>query len=381
MTVLFLLMKFRRTFPAFVLLFCAFVPAARARNWTTVTGEHFEAEFVRVEGPNAIFNVKEKDYPYPLKRLVATDRLLIGRTLNHQPEAASSAATVPTPTATDTLAGTPAPLTSEEKTTGSLQLAGQPLQPGRGVELDIPILDPADLRVVQKAYGKPSTKARMLLAVPNEFNPGTKSYPLLIVSATADGAASSIATSGRFLREALAQDFVVMAVDGEFGKPTLGDPPPYRWALVAAGRDALEKEWPGAKKWPVATGGTSGGGGYASYNALKLVQERADFIGLFLAVSGWTPAKFVKDVSGLPVSVAHKMPIFLSAGDKDETATRKVTDQAQHEMEHEGFKNLRYEHFDGGHQLYEPHLQAALSWFLEQKGKSAASLSPFPGRR
>jgi predicted esterase len=56
----------------------------------------------------------------------------------------------------------------------------------------------------------------------------------------------------------------------------------------------------------------------------------------------------------------------LSAGDNDEVATRKITDQSQHDMEREGFKNLRYEHFDGGHQFYRPHFQAALDWFLEQ---------------
>jgi predicted esterase len=72
------------------------------------------------------------------------------------------------------------------------------------------------------------------------------------------------------------------------------------------------------------------------------------------------------------------MPIFLSAGDKDEVATRKITDQSQHDMEHEGFKNLRYEHFDGGHQLYHPHSQAALDWFLEEKGKTGLQSSPTP---
>jgi len=374
-------MNLRRAFPALVLVLCALAAAARARTWTTITGEHFEAEFMRVEGPNGIFNVKEKDYPYPLNRLSAADRLLIGRSLNHPAQSAPSPGGDLAPTPSDAVAGTQTKPAPEEKSTGSIQFAGQPLQPGRGAEVEIPILDPGQLRVVQRAYGKPSTKARMLLAVPDGFEPKSRSYPLLIVSATTDGAASSIATSGRYLSEALAQGFVVMAVDGEFGKPTKDDATSYRWALVAAGRDALEKEWPGAKRWPVATGGTSGGGGYASYNALKLVQERADFIGLFLAVSGWNPAKFVKDVSGLPISVAHQIPIFLSAGDKDETATRKITDQAHHEMEHDGFRNLRYEHFDGGHQLYQPHLQAALSWFLEQKGKSTASPSPSPGHR
>jgi hypothetical protein len=44
-------------------------------------GEHFEAEFVRVEGANGIFIVKEKEYPYPLS---VPDRLLVGRSVNQR---------------------------------------------------------------------------------------------------------------------------------------------------------------------------------------------------------------------------------------------------------------------------------------------------------
>lgn len=341
---------------------------AMARTWTTVTGEHFEAEFVRVEGSNGIFLAKEKEYPYPLNRLTATDRLLIGRTANQQAQAPAPA---PATAAESSASATPT-AAPEEKAKGAIEFAGQPLKLGGSTEIDIPIVDPAALREVQRAYsGKPSSKARMLLAVPNDFDPAAKSYPLLIVTATADGKASSIATTFQYLGEALAQGFVVIAVDGEFGKATAGDPPAFRWALAAAGRDALEKEWPGAKKWPVATGGVSGGGGYASYNALKLLQEKADFIGLFLAVSGHNPTKFTKDVSGVPAATAHKIPIFMSAGDKDDRATPKITQHSHDALVRDGFKNVRFEHFDGGHQLYKPHLQAALSWFLEQKNKSA----------
>ncbi len=357
---------------------------------------------MRVEGTNGIFQVKEKEYPYPLKRLSAPDRLFIGRILNHPEEAAtpappsaedaatSSPDSAPAPADSGTEPSNPfgkpaAPSARAEKATGSLQFAGQPLQPGRGVEFEVPIVDPANLKVIQRAYGKPTTKVRLLLAVPEGFQPGSKPSPILIVTATTDGKASSIGTAGRFIGPALEQGFLVMAVDGEFGKPGVSDATDYRWALVATGRDALEKEWPGAKKWPVATAGTSGGGGYASYNALKLVAERADFIGLFLGVSGWNPGKFVKDIKGLPLSVAQRMPIFHSAGEKDEVATPEVTDGAQREMQRKGFRNIRFEHFDGGHQLYQPHLQAALTWFLAGGGKAGASPSPspsaFPGRR
>jgi hypothetical protein len=385
--------KFFRIAPLVALLLGALVSSASARTWTTVTGEHFEAEFVRVEGNNGIFHVKEKDYPYPLGRLSVPDRLFIGRALNHPEEAATPSpapedAAMPetTDSATapaDSLGknGTPSP--TQEKGPGSLQFAGQPLRTGRGVELEVPIVDPVGKKEIEHAYGKASTKVQMLLAVPDGFEPGSKPYPILIVTATADGKASSIATARRFVGPALEQGFVLMAVDGEFGKPSVTDRPDYRWALAATGRDALENEWPGSKKWPVATGGTSGGGGYASFNALELVAERADFIGLFLSVSGWTPAKFMRDVKGLPIAEAHKMPIFLSAGTKDPVATPAVTDGAKHAMEHEGFENLRFEHFDGGHELYQPHLEEALTWFLAGGGKAGAtpSASAFPGRR
>ncbi len=82
----------------------------------------------------------------------------------------------------------------------------------------------------------------MLLGVPNDFAPASKAYPLLIVTATADGNASSIATCYQYLDDALAKGFRRHGGRWRFGKPTAGDPPSYRWALVTAGRDALEKE-------------------------------------------------------------------------------------------------------------------------------------------
>ncbi len=42
----------------------------------------------------------------------------------------------------------------------------------------------------------------------------------------------------RFPDSALEQGFVVLAVDGEFGKPSVSDATDYRWALVATGRAA-----------------------------------------------------------------------------------------------------------------------------------------------
>ncbi len=370
-------MKFKN-----LLLLCAslvLTATAAARTWDTITNEHFEAEFVRVDGANGVFQVKGKEYPYPLNRLSAADRLFIGRIAQQQATAPSPATPETIATPEDSSAVTPETSAPAAEAKASTQFAGQPLKPGGSVELDIPVLDPAALRETQHAYGKPSAKARLLLAVPNDFDPA-KPHPLLIVSATADGNASSIGTCFQYLSDALGKGFVVIAVDGEFGKPTGGDPPSFRWALIAAARDAMEKEWPGAKKWPVATGGVSGGGGYASFAALKLLQERANVIGLLLAVSPHNPTKFAKDVRTIPVTALHNLPIFMSAGEKDEVATPAITDQSHHALVHDGFKKVRFEHFDGGHQLYKPHLQAALDWFLEGGDPAGAKGSPSPHR-
>lgn len=333
-----------------------------ARLWTTVTGQTFEAEFIRVEGTNGIFQVKEKEYPYPLNRLSVADRLLIGKTVN-QPSAATAS---PPPALSLT---TTAPIEKPAAAPAEIQLAGQPLKPGGAVEITLPLIDPAQLRAAQKAYRKPSAQAHLLIALPNDFDPAHKSWPLLLVSATADGAASCIGSAYQYVTDALEKGFVVLAVDGEFGKPSGDDSTDFRWALVSAALDAIGKQWPAARSWPIATGGVSGGGGYASHQALKLAQKRADLLGIFLSVSGWNPTKFPDDFKRVPISILRDVPIFMSAGDEDKIATKEITDESHEAMVKKGFKKVRHEHFAGGHQLNHPHLQAALAWFLEEHGK------------
>ncbi len=344
-----------------VLLASVAITPSSARLWTTITGQTFEAEFVRVEGGNGIFLVRAKEYPYPLNRLSIPDRLAIGKLVNQQgasPAPASATSEVPPETQPS---AAPAPAA------GGIELAGQALKLGGEVEIEIPIVDPAGLRETRKAYGKPSDKARLLIAVPEDFAPAQKTYPLLIVSATADGAASSIGSAHQFVRDALENGFVVLAVDGEFGKPTTGsDSTDFRWALVSAALDVVDQDWPQAKDWPIATGGVSGGGGYASHQALKLAAAHARLIGLFLSVCPWNPTKFPDDLRRVPFSTIRDLPIFMSVGEKDEVVGKEVAEESHAAMVKKGFKQVRFEQFDGGHQLNHPHLLAALACFLER---------------
>ena len=347
---------------------------AGARRWTTVTGQTFEAEFVRVDGDNAIFRVRDREDPYPVNRLSVPDRLFIGRTVQAQRgsgAAPDAAAPLQVPATTATAESAP-------RATSAPQFAGQPLQDGGSSVVEIEVTDAAQLKQLKDAYGKPSTRAKMLVALPNGFQPAIRNYPLLIVSATTDGAGSSIGSArSNYLPDATEKGFVVVAVDGEFGKPTDKghDSTSFRMALVQGGLDAIHKEWPQAKKWPIATAGVSGGAGYASHQAMILLQKRSPLIGLLLSVTGWTPGDFPDVLERVPGAQIRTLPVFLTAGEKDHVATKEVTDKAHNELTTAGFKNVRYEKFDGGHRLHRPHLQEALDWFIAEYKKSAGAAS------
>src|SRR5438874_11439670 len=366
----------RTTKIARVFRFCALAVFAwacanrelQARVWITVSGQTFEGDFVRQEGDNGIFKVKGQEYLFPISQLRVADRLFVGRLVYEQRKAPSAPSNSALPTAPAAMSP-PAVLA---QTSPDLKLNGQILKAGDQNEIDATITGPAALKTVMDAYGKPSTKAKMLVALPNDFDPMQRNWPLLIVSATTDGAGSSIGSArANYLPDATSKGYVVLAVDGEFGKPpSEQDSTEFRWALVSSALDTINKEWPKSKAWPIATAGVSGGAGYASHQAMMLVQKQAPVIGMLLAVSGWDPVDFPDVLRRTPFAPLHNLPVFMSAGETDSIATKQITDQSHQAMMREGFRKIRFEHFPGGHELYRAHLQAALDWFLEERAKS-----------
>ncbi len=335
---------------------------AGSRVWTTSSGQTFPAEFLRMNGANAVFLLRGREYPYPLLGLSRADQQLIC-------DATSSASA-------------PAAATRASAPAGPLSLAGQPLTDGESHEFDLPLTDPAATKTIRDAYaGRATTKARVRLALPRGFQPAAASYPLLIVSSTTDGVASSVSQAGLFLPKATDKGWLVVAVDGEFGRPQgEHDSLAFRWALVTAALEAMHKEWPRSKMWPLASGGLSGGGGYASHHALVLETRRAPFIGLFLGVSAHNPVQFTGDYKRTPYHPLHNLPIFMSVGEQDPIAKAEYTERSRARMANEGFRSLRYERFPGGHEMHTPHLDAALDWFVEYGKKTFPAAFAANGR-
>jgi predicted esterase len=63
----------------------------------------------------------------------------------------------------------------------------------------------------------------------------------------------------------------------------------------------------------------------------------------------------------------------MSAGENDPVATSQITESSRAAVEREGFKNVRYEKFPGSHEMWQPHLAAALDWFLVSRKATGTS--------
>jgi hypothetical protein len=331
-----------------------------ARMWKSSAGRAFEADFVRMNGALVVFRTGTVESSYPFLLLSPADQQFIRDQLKASPAQASptQAAAAPPPSS------------------APLQFGGQPLKQNEENLVELTITDSAIRKILETSYGKKSTKAKVLIAVPPNFAPARTKYPILIVSATTDVGGSSVGAARDYLKDVLGRGFVLIAADGEFGRPDgQGDSTTFRWTLVQAALQEMQKQWPDSKTWLVATAGVSGGGGYASHQAIMLVQKKYPVIGMFLAVSGWNPTSFPEDLKRAPFNAIHHVPVFMSAGESDTIATRSITEEARDAMQRAGFKKMRYEKFPGGHELHHPHLLAALDWFIELNAKPPGSSS------
>lgn len=331
----------------------------QARVWTDTLQRTWDGDFLRMEGANAIFLVRGQEFPFPLVNLSAADRMFI---TNQAAPATKPAQGVPPAGAP---AAGPAPAAA-----GSLDFLGVTLQPGKTLEgtAKAPVGAAKSLAFY---YNKPSEIVKVAVAVPPEFDPA-KPQRLLITSASSSGDGLSIKNMNTYTAAALARGWMVMSADGEGGKPK-NDNPGFREALLFTMLTAVEAKWPKAKTtWSVATAGFSGGAGYASNQAVVLVNHGWQDIGMLLMNSAYSPMNW-ENQKGLKFSSAkmHKVPIFVSAGETDKTQTMAQIQPTFGALKKTGYKRTRMETHPGGHSVSKEHITLALEWFesLEKESK------------
>jgi hypothetical protein len=208
--------------------------------------------------------------------------------------------------------------------------------------------------------------ARAAVAVPRNFDPGFPT-PILLVSGTSDGDASSVRAMQSFTNIALRLGWVVIAADGPLGKPP-NDNPPWRWAMAASLLDHIHKTWPASRRWPIAAAGVSGGGKWSGVLGAILANKNYNLIGVFMGAVNQDMASEAAKLYE-PAVRYKKVPIYLSSGTDDKIATPEHHNQVKESLLHNGFTSVRLETFKGGHALSETELRKALGWFVENYAK------------
>jgi hypothetical protein len=243
-------------------------------------------------------------------------------------------------------------------------LAGQTVRPGQ--TLDIRFSVSKSFQDYAAAGGNPRpTEGKALISFPKGFDPA-RSWPILIVTSTADAHRTSPMDEPWYERPATTEGWIVLASDATI-KPR-EDSTSWRLGLVAAAIDTIHKQWPTSVQWPVALAGLSGGAKSSGVLGVMLAKEGAVKVcGFFLAgINDDRLSVAYKDYH--PPSDFLNTPIWLSSGMEDHRAPYTAHEHVRASLVNTGFKRVRLETFPGGHEINAAQVQLALRWF-RQAGK------------
>lgn len=236
--------------------------------------------------------------------------------------------------------------------------------PGGEVEFTTPVSEELR-RVAGKGKQSALAEIRGLVAVPRDFDPA-RSWPILVVSATADPRLNSSRAFARRYREAaLAAGWVIVAADPvPVVIPEINE---VRYATVCAALNRLAAAWPGAETWPVAYGGFSGGSKYSGFLAAMSARDGRMPVGIFLGGCN-APTPALGRVQYNAPRAFRDVPVFLSSGDDDPVSTPHDHRQVRLALTNDGFRHVRLETYAGRHVVHAAHLGVALAWFDALRG-------------
>lgn len=243
------------------------------------------------------------------------------------------------------------------------------VHPGEIVEFTAPLT--LDLRNLASTTDQPVafTDAQCAVAVPADYSPD-RAWPVLLVSATSDpGYNSSRALLRQFAAPALKAGWIVVAADPPAPVAAEQDTDALRYALLAGALTRLQAEWPGIARWPRAFGGFSGGAKRSGTLAAFSLLLGHPPIGVFQAGCNQATLRFALSLPQLPHAPFLATPVFLSSGRRDPIATPAMMQAVAADLSRTGFRAVKLECFDGGHEVFAPHVEEALTWFAQAKAK------------
>ncbi|MEO8345997.1 MAG: hypothetical protein ABI607_09900 [Betaproteobacteria bacterium] len=243
-------------------------------------------------------------------------------------------------------------------------LAAEGLKPGGVSEFKIEL--PIVLRTMA-GRGKlsPLTHALITIGAPANIDMAHE-WPILVISATSDPEYnSSRRLLAAYAQTAVDAGWIVVAVDPATPISVEQDDVPMRLALNTAALAVLAKQWPGAGKAPLAFGGFSGGAKYSGWLAAAFAGQGRTIIGIYVA--GINQETLVAAATQFNVlnSAFKRIPVFVQAGNADQVSTPADHQDVITDLKRAGFKNIRLEVTQGGHDVDPAPLRAALEWFRQ----------------
>jgi hypothetical protein len=247
---------------------------------------------------------------------------------------------------------------------GAATIAGQEAKTGPLVEIRFPVSKYFQDVAAQGGNPHPET-GRAVLSFPPGFDPARR-WPILIVTSTTDFHTTSPMDAPAYHAPADAEGWVVLASDATI--KAQHDSTPWRLATLGAALEAVRKDWPQSKNWPVAFAGFSGGSKRSCLLGAMLAKGRAvNICGFFL--SGINEDKLSEAYKTYqPGADFLNIPVWISGGMDDIIATPSLEGKAEASMRATGFKRVRLEHFMGVHQLKRAEVKLALRWFRQLGG-------------
>ncbi|MDY0146289.1 MAG: hypothetical protein RBS84_09935 [Kiritimatiellia bacterium] len=328
---------------------------ARPRLWTSASGAELMAVFVELSGEQVILrNRQGEQIRIPRAKLSAADQTLLDGALGAAAPPPEQSSEFAFPASTPP----PAPDTASAPAQDPIRIAGTEIPLGEKTTFRVPLSTVAatTLRKDKNA----ATEAMGGLWLPPDFDPH-KQWNILLVSATAN--ASSIDHMFFYLDAAReAGGWIVVAADGPHAPPS-GDTTTWRWEMAQAALLALEKAWPGARQWPIATGGFSGGAKRSGLLGAILCKEDWPLIGMYMGGCNQDMATSGQEEYRPSRAEFRKVPIYLSAGKQDDVASVQKANEVRLSMKSTGFREVRLETYDGAHDPFIPHITEALKWF------------------
>jgi hypothetical protein len=332
-----------------------FLNPANARTWINSDGRTIEAEFIELKDSKVGLLMTGKRYDVPLDSLSEEDQSYAKSESQRRIEKANAEAR---------------------------QFMGQELKPGELLIFTFSLSD-ENQKLAQRggtgwgdsfassysgswikdmSKGHKLDEIRVLLGIPYDFDP-KRGCPIFVQWTTGD-IKSNVQGAKGYWNDCRDKGWMLVSVEGSPDPKSTWSNAVF-YAAIKEFFEQLHLKYEGSEKWPVATGGFSGGAKTSQWmGGIMSELDGVDLKGYW--IGGCNEALFdfaIKDMSVSKNAYRNKKA-FISSGDADKLVTDRYREGVEQGAEAVRL-DVRSKIYSGGHSFNSAHFREALDWFLE----------------